>query len=181
MIARGTIFTMIRIVIMAVIFWKPCRKGHETYISTGFPVSARRKRIHVTQFAVPKPISDIGRISVILTIQYLIFIFIINTEENNSLYFLKNIFRLTSSRMIAYAMHVVNTREIINAYKILDGKYEGMTTLGRNRNNFRLILKNRVQRCDRISLIHSRGQWRALINTVTKSLSSIYTLKFLAK
>jgi hypothetical protein len=41
-------------------------------------------------FIVPKVVSDIGRISVIMRNQYQILIFVLNNEETDSLYFSKN-------------------------------------------------------------------------------------------
>lgn len=145
-----------------------------SHVSTCFYCLGRRKIIHVTHFIVPKVVSDIGRISVIMRTQYQIFIFVINNEETDSLYFSKNICRLTSLRKIAYSLsYRKHEEDYLNAYKILDGKCERYN-LGEVGIILNLSLEIGCKCVHRISVAYSRDQWRTLINKVRKFPSFFY-------
>jgi hypothetical protein len=55
----------------------------------------------------------------------------LHNEELHNLYASPNIIRVIKSRNVRWANHVARTGELINAYKILTGKFEGKRPLRR--------------------------------------------------
>jgi hypothetical protein len=94
----------------------------------------------------------------------------LHNEELRNLYSSSNIIRIIKSRRMRRAGHVAQMREK-KAYRILVGKSEGKTPLGRPRRwwvgNIRIDLGEiGWDGMDSIDLAENREQWRALVNTV---------------
>jgi hypothetical protein len=75
------------------------------------------------------------------------------------------------SRRMRWAGHVARRAETRNAYRILVGKPEGETPLGRRRRRWVDSIKIDVREIgwdgmEWIELAQDRDQWRALVNTV---------------
>jgi hypothetical protein len=95
----------------------------------------------------------------------------LHNEELHYLYSSPNIIRMIESRRMRCAGHVERMREKSNPYRILVGKPDGKTPLGRQRRrwmdnikiNFRELEWDGV---DWIDLAQDRDQWRALVNTI---------------
>jgi hypothetical protein len=96
----------------------------------------------------------------------------------HNLYSSPNIIRMIKSRRMRWAWHVVRIGEKRNAYRILVGKPEGTTPLGRPRrrcvDNIKIDLRE-IGRdgMDWIDLAQDRVQWRTLVNMVMKPSGSI--------
>jgi hypothetical protein len=82
-----------------------------------------------------------------------------------------SIIRMMKSRRMRWAGHVARTGEKRNAYRILVGKPEGKTPLGRPRRRWADDIKMDLREIgwdgmDWIDLAQVRDQRRALVNTV---------------
>jgi hypothetical protein len=97
----------------------------------------------------------------------------VHIEELHSLYFSPSILGMIKSRRIRWAGHLTRMGEKRNAYRILVGKPEGKTLLGRPRRrwvyNIKLDLREiEWDDMDWISLVHDTKQWRAFVSTAMK-------------
>jgi hypothetical protein len=95
----------------------------------------------------------------------------LHNEELHNLYSSPNIIRMIKSRKMRWAGHVARMGETRNAYRILVGKPDGESPVGRPRrgwaNNIKMDLREiGWDRRDWIELAQNRDQWRALMNTV---------------
>jgi hypothetical protein len=95
----------------------------------------------------------------------------LHNKELHNLYSSPNIIRMNKSRRMRWAGHVARMWETRNAYRILVGKPEGKTPLGRQRrrwvDNIKIDLRGIGWCCMAwIELAQDRDQWRALVNTV---------------
>jgi hypothetical protein len=86
----------------------------------------------------------------------------LHNEELHNLYSSPSIIRMIKPRRMRRAGHIAQKREKRNTYRILVGKPEGKSPLGRPR---RMWVDN-IQMDLRIDLAQDRDQWRALANTV---------------
>jgi hypothetical protein len=78
---------------------------------------------------------------------------------------------MIKSRRMRWAGHVARMREKRNSYRIMVGKPEGKSTLGRQRRRWMDNIKKDLREIgwdgvDWIDLPQDRDQWRALVNTV---------------
>jgi hypothetical protein len=94
-----------------------------------------------------------------------------HNDELHNLYSSPNIIRMIKSRTMRWAGHVGRMGETRNAYRILVGKPEGKRPPGRPRRRWVDNIKMDLREIgwagvDWIELVHDRGQWRALVNTV---------------
>jgi hypothetical protein len=95
----------------------------------------------------------------------------LHNEELRDLYSSSSIFRIIKSRRMRWAGNVARMGEKRNAYRLLVGKPEGKSPLGRPRrrwvDNIRMDLVE-VGWCDVdwIGLAQDRDKWRALMNAV---------------
>jgi hypothetical protein len=97
----------------------------------------------------------------------------LHTEELHNLYSSPIIIRMIMSRRMRLAGHVGRMGAKRNAYRILLGKPEGKTPLGRPKckwvDNIKMDLREvGWDGVDWINLVQDRGQWTALVNTVIK-------------
>jgi len=95
----------------------------------------------------------------------------LHNEELNELYSSPNILRVTKSRRMRWADHVVHMGEERGVYRVLVGKPEGKRPLGRPRRKWEDNIKMDLQNVgcggmDWIELAQDRGRWRALVNAV---------------
>jgi hypothetical protein len=95
----------------------------------------------------------------------------LHNEELHNLYSSPNIIRMVKSRRMRWARYVARMGEKRNAYRILVGKSEGKSPLGRPRrrwvDNIKIDLREiGWDGMDWIDLAQYRNQWRALVNTV---------------
>jgi hypothetical protein len=95
----------------------------------------------------------------------------LHNEELNDLYTLPNIVRVVNSRRIRWAGHVARMGEDRGVYRVLVGKPEGISLLGRPRRRWEDNIKMDLQevgggRGDWIELAQDRDRWRALVGTV---------------
>jgi hypothetical protein len=95
----------------------------------------------------------------------------LHNEELNDLYSLPNIVRVVKSRRMRWAEHVTRMGEDRGVHRLLVGKPEGKTPLGRPRRrweyNINLDLKDvGGVRGDWMELAQDRDSWRALVGTV---------------
>jgi hypothetical protein len=89
----------------------------------------------------------------------------------HDLYSLPSVIKIIKARRMRWAGHVTRMREKRNAYRLLVGKQEGRSPLGRPRHrwldNIRMNLVE-VGWCDVdwIGLAQDRDRWRALVNSI---------------
>jgi len=95
----------------------------------------------------------------------------LHNEELNDLYSSPNIVRVIKSRIMRWAGYMALMSEERGVYRVLVGKPEGRTPLGKPRrrwvDNFRTDLHEVV--CgymDWIGLAHDRDRWRTLVSAV---------------
>jgi hypothetical protein len=92
-------------------------------------------------------------------------------EEFNGLYDSPTIVRVIKSTRMRWAGHVASMREKRVVYRVLVGKPERKSPLGRTRRRWEDNIKMDIQevRCggmDSIELAQDRNRWRALVNAV---------------
>jgi len=95
----------------------------------------------------------------------------LHNEELNDMYCSSNIFRVIKWRRIRWAGHIEHMGQIKGVYRILVGRSEGKSTLGRPRRIWENNIKMDLQEVgcggmDWIELAQDRGRWRALVNAV---------------
>jgi len=95
----------------------------------------------------------------------------LHNEELNDLYSSPNNFRVIKSRKIIWAGHVAYVEERRGVYRILEGRLEGRTALGRPRRRWENNIKKYLQEVgwrgmDRIALARDMDRWPALVNAV---------------
>ena len=95
----------------------------------------------------------------------------LHNEELNDLYCSPNIVRVMKSRIMRWAGHVARMGEGRGVYRIMVGKPEGKTPLGRPSYRWEDNVKMCLQEVgcggmDWIELALDRGRWRALMNVV---------------
>jgi len=93
----------------------------------------------------------------------------LHNEELNDLYSSPNIVRVIKSRRMKWTGHVARVGESTDAYRVLVGKLEGQTPLGRPRHRWEDNIKMDLQEVgcggiDWIDLAQNRDRWRALVN-----------------
>ena len=89
----------------------------------------------------------------------------------NDLYSLPNIVRMVKSRRIRWAGHVARMGEDSGVHRVLVGKPEGKSPLGRIRRRWEDNIKMDLQEVgvgsgDWMELAQDRDRWRALARTV---------------
>ena len=94
-----------------------------------------------------------------------------HNEEINNLYSSPNIVRVITSRRMRWAGHVARMGEERMVYRVLVGKPEGISPLGRHRcrwvDNIRMDLQEvRCGYMDWIGLAQDRESWRTLVSAV---------------
>ena len=94
-------------------------------------------------------------------------------EELNELYSLPNTVRVVKSRQMRWSRHVVHMGEDRGVHRVLVGKPEGKTALGRPRRRWEDNIKMDLQEVgggcgDWMELALDRDGWRALVGTVRK-------------
>jgi hypothetical protein len=95
----------------------------------------------------------------------------LHNEELNDLYSPPNIFRVTNSRKMRWAGHGARMGKRRGVYRVLVGKPEGKSPLGRPRRRWEDNNKMDLQGVgyggmDCIELAQDRDRWRALVNAV---------------
>ena len=95
----------------------------------------------------------------------------LHNEELNGLYSSPNIVRVIKSRRMIWAGHVARMEEGRGVHKVLVGKPDGKSPLGRLRrrleDNIKLDLEEVGRDCgDWTELAEDRDRWRALVSTV---------------
>jgi hypothetical protein len=95
----------------------------------------------------------------------------LHNEELNDLYSSPNIIRVIKSRRMRWAGHVVRMGEGRGPYRILVGRPEGRSPLGRPRHRWEDNIKMDLQEVgwrgmDWIDMTQDRDRWRALVNAV---------------
>jgi len=99
----------------------------------------------------------------------------LNNGELNNLYFSPNIVRVIKSRRMRWTGHVARMGEERGVYRVLVGKPEGKTPLGRPRrrwvDNIRMDLHEvGCLYMDWIGLVQDRDRWRTLVSVVMNLL-----------
>ena len=94
-----------------------------------------------------------------------------HNDEINDLYSSPNIVRVIKSRRMRWAGHVARMGEERMVYRVLVGKPEGISPLGRHRcrwvDNIRMDLQEvRCGYMDWIGLAQDRESWRTLVSAV---------------
>jgi hypothetical protein len=92
-------------------------------------------------------------------------------EELHDLYSSPSIIRIIKSRRMRWEGHVARMREKRNVYRLLVGKQEGKTPLGRPRHrwadNIKIdLLEIGLSVVDWTGLAQDRYKWRVLVNMV---------------
>jgi hypothetical protein len=95
----------------------------------------------------------------------------LHNEEIRDLYSSPSIIRIIKSRRMRRASHVARMGEKRNAYRLLVGKSEGKSPLGRPRCKWVDIIRMDLGEVgwsdvDWIGLAQGRNRWRALVNSV---------------
>jgi len=95
----------------------------------------------------------------------------LHNEKLSDLYFLPNIVRVVKSRRMRWAGHVSRMGERRGVHRVLVGKPEGKTPLGRPRrrweDNIKMDLQGVGGGCgDWMELAEDRDRWRALVGTM---------------
>jgi len=95
----------------------------------------------------------------------------LHNEELNDLYSSPNIVRVIKSRGMTWAVHVARMGEERGLYRVLVGKPEGRSPLGRPRrrwvDNIRMDLQEvGCGYLDWIGLAQDRDRWRTLVSAV---------------
>ena len=95
----------------------------------------------------------------------------LHDEKLNDLYSSPNIIRVIKSRRMRWEGHVAPVGERRGIYRILVGKSEGKTPLGRPRRRWEDNMKTDLQEVgcgamDWIELAQDRDRWRALVTAV---------------
>ena len=95
----------------------------------------------------------------------------LHNEELKDLYSLPNIVRVVKSRRMRWAGHVARMGEDRGVHRVLVGKPEGKSPLGRPRRRWEDNIKMDLQkvgvgRGDWMELAQDRDRWRALVATV---------------
>jgi len=95
----------------------------------------------------------------------------LHNDELNDLYSLPNIVRMVKSRRMRWAGHVTRMGEDRGVHRVLVGKPEGKSRLGRPRRRLDDNIKMDLQevgggRGDWMELAEYRDGWRALVGTV---------------
>ena len=95
----------------------------------------------------------------------------LHNEELNDLYCSPIIVRVIKSRRMRWAGHVARMEEGRGVHKVLVGKSEGKSPLGRPRrrweDNIKMDLEEVGRGCgDWMELAQDRDSWRALVSTV---------------
>jgi hypothetical protein len=95
----------------------------------------------------------------------------LHNEELNDLYSLPNIVRVVKPRRMRWAGHVARMGEDRGFHRVLVGKPEGKTPLGRPRCRWEDKIKMDLQEVGRrrgewMNLAQDRARWRALVGTV---------------
>jgi hypothetical protein len=95
----------------------------------------------------------------------------LHNEELHNLYSFPSIIRIIKSRRMRWVGHVAWMEEKRNVYRLLVGKPEGKTSLGRPRrwmDNKMDLLGIRLNVMDWIGLAQDKYRWRALVNLAMK-------------
>jgi len=95
----------------------------------------------------------------------------LHNEELNDLYSSPNIFRVIKSRRMRWAGHVARMWDSSGVYRVLVGKHEGKTPIGRlwcrGEDNIKMGLQEvRCEAMDWIDLCQDRYSWRAVVSAV---------------
>ena len=95
----------------------------------------------------------------------------LHSEELNDLYSLPNIVRVVKSRRMRWAGHVARMGEDRGVHRLLVGKLERKSLLGRPRRRWEDNIRMDLQevggdRGDWMELAQDRDRWRALVGTV---------------
>ena len=95
----------------------------------------------------------------------------LHNEELNDLYSLPNIVRVIKSRRMRWAGHVAHMGEERRVYRVLVGKPEGKSPLGRPRHRWLDNIRMDLQEVgcgymDWIGLAQERDRWRTLVSAV---------------
>jgi hypothetical protein len=95
----------------------------------------------------------------------------LHNEELNGLYSLPSVVRVIKSRRLSWAGHVARMGEGRGVYRVLVGKPEGKSPLGRPRRRWEDNVRMDLQevgcvREDWIGLTQDRDRWRALVSAV---------------
>jgi hypothetical protein len=95
----------------------------------------------------------------------------LHIEKLSDLYSLPNIVRVVKSRTMTWAGHVARMWEGRGVYRVLVGKPEGKSPLGKPRRRWEDNIKMDFQEVrgscgDWMELAQDRGRWRALVGTV---------------
>ena len=90
-------------------------------------------------------------------------------EELNDLYSSPNILRVIKSRRMRWAGHVARMEEWRDVHKVLKGKSEGKTPLGRPRrrweDNIKMDFHEMGRGWDLMELAQDTDRWRVLVST----------------
>jgi hypothetical protein len=95
----------------------------------------------------------------------------LHNEELHGLYSSPSIVRVIKARRMRWVRHVARMGEVRGAYKILVGRPEGRSPLGRPRRRWEDDIKMDLRETgfgdvDWIHWAQDRDRWRALVNTV---------------
>ena len=95
----------------------------------------------------------------------------LHNEELNDLYSSPNILRVIKSRRMRWAGHVTRMGEENGVYRVLVGKREGRSPLGKPRRRWAVNIRMDLQEVgcvyrDWIGLAQDRDRWRTLVSAV---------------